>query len=615
MELHGYSDASQLAYAGVVYLRMVDESGDIHISLVLSKTKVAPIKRLTIPRLELCGAQLLAKLLHHCKTVFRLPPDKVFAWTDSTIVLNWLIGNPRRFNTYVGNRVSCIVELIAPDRWNHVESLQNPADCASRGLLPSELLSHSLWWTGPDWLQCDPSVWRVQSHLPPNAPAEERDELCHHVIASCSGPILPLDRFSSFARLTRVTAWVLRFAHNCRARLKNVARISSPLTTTELRQAEHYWISLAQKEFFSKEIGALKADTRLPSSSPLLCLNPFLDKGLLRVGGREKHSKRPYDAQHPMILHAKHPILTLLVRAEHVRLLHAGPLLLSASLSRRFHLVKGRNVIRSLTRAFVICRCKSRAKPQMMGQLPAERVTPGSVFDKVGVDYAGPIYTKIGAVRRPTIVKSYIAVFVSLSVKAVHRDFIPEHAPHFGGLWEAAVKSTKKHLSRIVGNARLSFEELTTVLCQIEAVLNSRPLIPLPGDGDNIEVLTPGHFLIGRPLEAIPDPDIPDRSISSLRRWQLCQCLVQHFWKRWSAEYLTTLQKFHKWRRPTRNFEAGDVVILREDTLVPTHWPMARVIRTHPGKDGLVRVVVVKTNAGTYTRPTSKVALLLPNEP
>ena len=131
MELHGYSDASQLAYAGVVYLRMVDESGDIHISLVLSKTKVAPIKRLTIPRLELCGAQLLAKLLHHCKTVFRLPPDKVFAWTDSTIVLNWLVGNPRRFNTYVGNRVSCIVELIAPDRWNHVESLQNPADCAS----------------------------------------------------------------------------------------------------------------------------------------------------------------------------------------------------------------------------------------------------------------------------------------------------------------------------------------------------------------------------------------------------------------------------------------------------------------------------------------------------
>ena len=346
----------------------------------------------------------------------------------------------------------------------------------------------------------------------------------------------------------------------------------------------------------------MKADTRLPSSSPLLCLNPFLDKGLLRVGGREKHFKRPYDAQHPMILHAKHPISTLLVRAEHVRLLHAGPLLLSASLSRRFHLVKGRNVIRSLTRACVICRRKSRAKPQMMGQSPAERVTPGSVFDKVGVDYAGSIYTKIGAVRRPKIVKSYIAVFVSLSVKAVHLeavsdlsadaflaclrrftarrgkpvliwsdhgtnftgtarllselhqflheretekivasfctsqgitwDFIPEHAPHFGGLWEAAVKSTKKHLSRIVGNARLSFEELTTVLCQIEAVLNSRPLIPLPGDGDNIEVLTPGHFLIGRPLEAIPDPDIPDRSISSLRSWQLCQCLVQHFWKR-----------------------------------------------------------------------------------
>lgn len=177
MELHGFSDASQLAYAGVVYLRMIDQHGDIHISLVVSKTKVAPIKRLTIPRLELCGAHLLSQLLHHCKIVFNLPPDKVFAWTDSTIVLNWLVGSPRRFNTYVGNRVSYIVELIAPDRWSHVEGLQNPADCASRGLLPSELLDHTLWWNGPDWLKYDGSAWPKQPQLSPNTPSEDGDEV------------------------------------------------------------------------------------------------------------------------------------------------------------------------------------------------------------------------------------------------------------------------------------------------------------------------------------------------------------------------------------------------------------------------------------------------------
>ena len=239
-------------------------------------------------------------------------------------------------------------------------------------------------------------------------------------------------------------------------------------------------------------------------------------------------------------------------------------------------------------------------------------MTPDIVFSNVGVDYAGPVLIKLGAVRRPTVVKAYIAVFVSLSVKAVHlelvsdlsteaflaclrrfvsrrgkpntiwsdhgtnfiganrqlkelyaflRDqeteatiasfcgaegiewsFIPEKAPHFGGLWEAAVKSAKRHLSRILGETRLTFEELCTVLTQVEACLNSRPLTPLPCEED-IQVLTPGHFLIGRPLQALPDPSSSHHSSTTLRRWELCQNLVRHFWKRWSMEYLTTLQK------------------------------------------------------------------------
>ena len=176
-ELHGFSDASELAYSGVVYLRMIDSVGNIYVSIFTSKTKVAPIKRLSIPRLELCGAQLLARLLHH---IHNINPQNLYAWTDSTIVLNWLDGNPRRFKTYVVNRISNIIELIPSIHWKHVNGQENPADCASRGLYPSELLDHSLWWKGPPWLYLDSSEWPKQATLqavPPELSCEEKVSL------------------------------------------------------------------------------------------------------------------------------------------------------------------------------------------------------------------------------------------------------------------------------------------------------------------------------------------------------------------------------------------------------------------------------------------------------
>ena len=153
VELHGFCDASEHAYAGVVYLGTIDSTRGIHLSIVTSKTKVALIKRLTIPRLELCGASLLAQLLHHVQHAFNLPLNCIYALTDSTVVLSWLVGSPRRFKTFVGYRISHIVELIAPDRWRHVNGTDNPTDCASKGLFPSELLNHVLWWNGPEWLK------------------------------------------------------------------------------------------------------------------------------------------------------------------------------------------------------------------------------------------------------------------------------------------------------------------------------------------------------------------------------------------------------------------------------------------------------------------------------
>lgn len=478
-----------------------------------------------------------------------------------------------------------------------------------------------------------------------------------------------------------MTAWVLRFVDNCK---KRGNRVLSPLTVCELASAESYWISLAQLDYFSGELRELKASGNVSPMSSLLTLRPQLDSSeLIRVGGRQQNAKMKFSQVHPVILPKKHPITKLIVLTEHKRLLHAGPTLVMSSLYQRFHIIGGRQLVRFLIRECIICRRDSaKPRPQLLGQLPADRITPGLVFDRVGVDYAGPILIKYGHVRKPVLVKAYVCVFVSLSVKAVHLEvvsdlstdafiaalrrfvarrgkpthiwsdhgsnfvgadrelremyqfmkqeitksavsefcstqgitwsFIPEHAPNFGGLWEAAVKSMKKHMRRVISNIKLTFEEMSTILAQIEACMNSRPLTQLPSGDDALEPLTPGHFLVGKALESLPDSSRSFQSLSLLRRWNLCQSLIRHFWARWSKEYLIRLRMLTKWKLPSRNIVVGDVVVLQEDGLVPSKWQLARVVKVYPGCDGIVCVASIKTCNGIYKRPITKLALLLP---
>ena len=315
-----------------------------------------------------------------------------------------------------------------------------------------------------------------------------------------------------------------------------------------------------------------------------------------------------------------------------------------------------------------------------MGQLPAQRVTPGKPFSSVGVDFAGPVLTKYSHTRRPVIIKTYISVFVCMATKAVHLEpvsdltaasflacfrrfvdrrgkplevfsdnggnfagasrelqeayallsniqtdiqdhctslkiiwhFIPERVPHFGGLWEAAVKSMKYHLRRIMGTTRLTFEELTTVLCQIEAILNSRPLVTLDQHNDEgIDSLTPGHFLIGRPLLSLPDKQAA-QSMSLHKRWNLCQHLANQFWTRWSRDYLQNMQRRNKWRKEEGNVKIDDIVLIREDSLVALQWPLGRVVQVYPGEDGLVRAASVRTSTSLLKRPVADCAVVQP---
>jgi hypothetical protein len=271
-QLHGVSDASEDAYGGVVFLRTEDSTKKVHVALVISKTKVSPIKRLSIPRLELCGAQVLTKLLCHAKRILNVPVGSVFAWTDSTVILGWLSGSPRRFKTFVGNRVCSIIDQLPPERWRHVPGSQNPADCASRGLFPAQLKEHELWWEGPYWLRLEPSMWPEPLSVSSETIPEEERSVCLVATTAAIQPIIPVNRYSKFAVLKRVTAWMLRFIKNVRSPTSASLERHPSLTVVELIAAENYWISIVQKESFPEELDLLRAKLPLPKSSRLLPL-------------------------------------------------------------------------------------------------------------------------------------------------------------------------------------------------------------------------------------------------------------------------------------------------------------------------------------------------------
>lgn len=188
--------------------------------------------------------------------------------------------------------------------------------------------------------------------------------------------------------------------------------------------------------------------------------------------------------------------------------------------------------------------------------------------------------------------------------------FIVPSAPHQGGIWEAGVKSTKHHLRRVMGNQVFTFEALTTVLTQIEACLNSRPLMALSDDPTDLNALTPAHFLIGEALVQPLSKDLSEIPDDRLKLWSIIQKMTQTFWKRWQNEYLTTMQQRRKWFRAEPNLQVGDLVLLMNENMPPSKWSMGRVISTHTAEDGLVRSCTIRTATTELQRPVQKLCLL-----
>ncbi|XP_046417532.1 uncharacterized protein LOC124178336 [Neodiprion fabricii] len=680
VELHGFSDASQSALSAVVFLRLLTESNDIRVSLVAAKTRVAPLKKVTIPRLELSAAVLLVRLVSHLRKVLELENATIHLWTDSTVALAYISGDPSRWTEYVRNRVNEIRE-IDQSQWHHVSGKENPADCASRGISPRQLQEDSLWWNGPVWLSQHISSW--PSLHPPVHPevALELRKLHAHIVNTDDRTIIwdLVQRYSSLTKLLHVSAWCFRASRKFLQR-QDARNRENPLTPVELEHARLFWVKATQSAHFNAEIQLLSEEKQLPRSNRLLRLAPFVDSnGLLRVGGRLHNSPCNYDEKHPLILPQEASLTTLVIDQAHRKTLHGGTQVTLVTLRSQYWVVGGRVPVRSFIRRCITCiRNRAMLGYQLMGQLPPSRFSQVCPFINSGVDYAGPIFLRTFRGRGARTYKGYIVVFVCFSTSAIHLEmatdyssegfiaaykrftsrrgicetltsdcgtnligadaelrrlfkatskefstiatslandgtlwkFNPPSAPHFGGKWEAAVKSVKFHLKRVIGDSRLSYEEYATLLAQIEGVLNSRPLCALSDDPSDLYALTPGHFLIGSALNAIPEPSLGHLPASRLSRWQLLRQMLEHFWSRWSTEYLQQMQLRAKWHYRTNALKINSLVLIKDERYPPTKWALGRVVELHPGKDGLIRVVSVRTQHSTYKRPIVKLCLL-----
>ena len=393
----------------------------------------------------------------------------------------------------------------------------------------------------------------------------------------------------------------------------------------------------------------------------------------VRLKGRLSKATISDDAKQPILLSAKHPMVVLMLRQMHEDNHHEGTEYVRSLVQQRFWVIGLRNALRSIKAKCIKCRklAVQPIHPHM-ADLPKERVE-GNVypFKNTGVDYFGPF--EVTVLRRPVkhwcclftclvtravhievvtglntdvcmmAVTRFIArrgrphTIISdnggnfegaarefkecfnawdrnalcerLASQRITWKFNPPGAPHFGGIWERLVRSCKKAMIAILGNRRLTLPVLTTTMCLVEQTLNARPLTPVSDDPEDLEALTPNHFLLGQPVVA--EPLMPDsvRYVDCRKMYKVAQAYNEMIWNRWAKEYLPKWNVRTKWANgDERVLKVGDLVWLIDESVKRHHNKMARVIEVFPGSDGVIRSASIKTSDGCYHRPAVKLA-------
>lgn len=609
VEIHVFCDASLLAYGAVAYFKISLGWGKFKTVFIMSKSRVAPLKELTLPRLELMGCVIGTRVANYLVSVFNLNVEKLHFWADSSIALHWIKGNSKDWKPFVSNRVQEIQSNSNPKSWNFCKGKENPADLLTRGVHLKSLPKNSSWWHGPGWLS-DPEVpSNSNSFMDLKAiQTERRSKAC--VLTSCvSSDVIDVKKFSRLERLYRVTAWTLRFVNN--AKCVNAKRLG-PLSAEELENAERFWVKSVQDKHYSEDVALLKSGLPIRKESSLYKLNPGLDEsGLLCLKGRLQYASLENQERHPWILPARERLTELLVMDAHHKMKHLGVGSTITEIRQKFWIIKGRQFVKSVIKGCLTCKRFSVRPGQCeFAPLPADRVQESKPFSIIGCDFAGPLYVK------DDLEKRYILLFTCAVTRAVHIElvnslstsefllafrrfigrrglpttiysdnaktfkssdselkklwtvlkdpdvltfygrqgirwkYIAERAAWWGGFWERMIRTVKTALRKILGKTSLSTSELETVLVEIESVVNSRPITFVYNDPNEPSPISPSHFLVGERLTSAPPCKLNfDPSCNSrklfVKKYNYREKLLEHFWKRWRKEYLLLLRSFN----------------------------------------------------------------------
>ncbi|XP_064482826.1 uncharacterized protein LOC135395636 [Ornithodoros turicata] len=618
----------------------------------------------------------LAKVIRSSLTNW---PLKFYFWTDSSIVLQWIKGSALRWKQFVRNRVTEVQSTTDPASWRHCPGKENPADLLTRGEKMQRLSSCKRWFKGPEWLIRTTESWpnSAPKEKVEDEELEAERVKTQVLLAGNDRPttsVLSLENCSRLQFVLRVTAWVYRFINNCQPKVK----VSGPLTAEEIQRADLYWIREAQKQEYNTEMQQLRRGDGVHEKSPIAELRPVLDGDhIMRISSRLQHASLSTSAKHPILLPNGHRLAELVVEKAHRRLLHGGVQDTMTEVRERYWIPRCRQLVKKVLHRCVVCRrFKTRPASAPVAPLPADRVKETGPFDVIWIDFAGPLFVKSpdGGDQ-----KTYIALFTCAVTRAVHLElvttmstasfllafrrftarrgvpsviytdnastfkkadreiwkalrgpsfqdhlteweihwkYIVERAPWWGGFWERLVRVVKNNLKRILGKNRFSFEELTTILHGVEAVVNSRPLTSVADSPDEAEPLTPAHFLVGKRVTSLPSfsGSAPKPTEDLQARWKQQQLLLDRFWKRWKEEYLLQLRSAHMAKTSSRKptLRVGDLVIVHNERLPRHLWKTGRITEVFPGRDKNIRACAVRLSDKTVLR--RPVQLLYPLE-